>query len=627
MSYRFSESQQAAITQGDGATLVLAGPGSGKTSVITGRIQYLIEQKSVPPEQILVITFTKAAAAEMRLRFQAMQEGRRLPVQFGTFHAVFFSILKYAYHYRADQIITPEWKYAFLREILAGYHLSEDEQQELMENLLGEISAVKNEQLDLAHYYAKCCGSAQFREIYAAYDRKLRENRLIDFDDMLTLTYELLSQRADHLHAWQQKFQYILVDEVQDMNRLQYEVLRMLAAPQNELFFVGDDDQSIYQFRGARPELMRSFIRDYADAKQLYLKENYRCGSEIVQTAGRLISHNHNRFEKQITAAGGQKGQVTVTEYPSTLRENRAVIAAIRARVAEGVRLSDMAVLFRTNRQSGYLLEMLMQEGISFYAKERIPLVYDHWIAKDILCYLRLAGGERARGLFLQIMNRPVRYLSRDVLDEAQVDLDSWEAVYEEQPWIARRIAQLAEDLQVMSHMGPFAAMNYVRKGIGYEEYVIDYAQTHGQDAQELVAVLDELQQSAVGFGSLAEWQEHVREYRIRMQEEQKNRNHRDGTREDGVQILTLHGAKGLEFDTVFIPQLVEGQLPYKKAVLDADIEEERRLFYVGMTRAKNCLMISHSKSLYNKDATASRFLQELETAASETSVTGTRYE
>ena len=173
----------------------------------------------------------------------------------------------------------------------------------------------------------------------------------------------------------------------------------------------------------------------------------------------------------------------------------------------------------------------------------------------------------------------------------------------------------MAEDLQVMSHMGPFAAMNYVRKGIGYEEYVVDYAQTHGQDAQELLAVLDELQQSAVGFGSLCEWQEHVHAYRIRMQEEQKNRNRQDA---DGVQILTLHGAKGLEFDTVWIPQLTEGQLPYKKAVLDADIEEERRLFYVGMTRAKHCLVLSHSKMLYNKDAAASRFLNELETAAPE---------
>lgn len=609
MSYHFSESQRCAISEADGATLVLAGPGSGKTTVITGRIRYLIEECHVPPAQILVITFTKAAAGEMRLRFQAMMNGRRLPVQFGTFHAVFFSILKHAYHYRADQIISTEMKYAYLRELLAGYHLREDEQQELMEHLLDEISAVKNERLDLAHYYAKCCGSTQFRDIYHAYDSKLRENRLIDFDDMLTLTYELLTKRPDHLRAWQEKFQYILVDEVQDMNRLQYEIVRMLAAPGDQLFFVGDDDQSIYQFRGARPELMRCFVADYANAKQLYLKENYRCGSEIVRVSGNLIAHNNNRFTKTIVAARSDKGAVLVQEYPSTLKENRAIIEKIRERQAAGVPLSEMAVLFRTNRQSGYLLEQLMEAGIPFYAKEHVPLVYDHWIAKDMLCYLELAAGKRDRRLFLQIMNRPLRYLSRDVLDEPQVDLDSWEAVYEEQPWIARRIEQLAEDLQVMSHMGPFAAMNYVRKGVGYEEFVIDFGREHGQNEQELLDVLDELQQSAVGFHTLEQWQTHVEEYRVRMKTAQAEKD----AERNGVQILTLHGAKGLEFDTVFLPQLLEGQLPYKKAVLDADIEEERRLFYVGMTRAKEQLIISHSQTLYNKDATASRFLSELE--------------
>lgn len=612
MSYQYSESQRRALTQAGGATLVLAGPGSGKTAVITGRIRYLIEQIHVPPEHILVITFTKAAAGEMRMRFQAMMEGRRLPVQFGTFHAVFFSILKHAYHYRPDQIISTEWKYSFLREILHGYHLREDEEQELTENLLSEISIVKNERLDLSHYYAKCCGSTQFRDIYHAYDKKLRDNRLIDFDDMLTLTYELLTQREDYLRAWQEKFRYILVDEVQDMNCLQYEVLRLLAAPQNELFLVGDDDQSIYQFRGARPELMRRFVGDYAGAAQLYLEENYRCGSKIVRASQNLISHNQNRFPKCIRAARDAAGTVTLQEYPSTLLENRAVIAKIRERTAAGVPFSEIAVLFRTNRQSGYLLEKLMEEGIPFCAKERVPLIYDHWIAKDVLCYLKLAAGSRDRGLFLQIMNRPLRYLSRDVLDEPQVDLDGWEAAYEQQPWIARRVAQLAEDLQVMSHLGPFAAMNYVRKGVGYEQFVIDFARERGQNEQELVDVLDELQQSAVGFQSQAQWQEHVAQYRARMQAEQKKKE----TAGEGVQILTLHGAKGLEFDTVFLPQLLEGQLPYKKAVLDADIEEERRLFYVGMTRAKEQLVITHSSTLYNKDAAASRFLSELENPA-----------
>jgi DNA helicase-2/ATP-dependent DNA helicase PcrA len=610
MTISYSQSQQQAVSAGDGATLVLAGPGSGKTAVITGRIRYLLEQRAVPPERILVITFTKAAANEMRMRFQAL-EGRRLPVQFGTFHAVFFSILKYAYGYRADQIISQEQKYSFLRGILAGFHLSEDERRELMENLLAEISAVKNEQLDLEHYYAKCCGASQFRDIYMAYEKALRENRLIDFDDMLTMTWELLRERPDHRLAWQQKFRHILVDEVQDMNRLQYEVIRMLAAPEDNLFLVGDDDQSIYQFRGARPELMRQFLKDYANAKQVYLKENYRCADSIVKASARLIAHNENRFSKEITAARPVKGRVKIQEYPSIYKENQAIIQEIRSARNRSVPWEEIAVLFRTNRQSGYLLEMFMEQGIPFCAKERVPLIYDHWIARDMLCYLKLAAGSRDRGLFLQIMNRPLRYLSRDALDSPQVDLDVWEAVYEEQPWVARRIAQLAEDLQVMSHMGPYAAMNYVRKGVGYEAFVKSFAEERGQNVQELMEVMDELMQSAVGFQDLSQWQEHVRTYRESMKEKTGR-----WAESEGVQIMTCHGAKGLEFDTVFMPQMLEGLLPYKKAVLPDAIEEERRLCYVGMTRAKNRLYLSSSKTLYNKEATASRFLAEMQETA-----------
>ncbi len=612
MSYDFSESQRRAITAPGGAALVLAGPGSGKTAVITARIRYLVETRRVPPEHILVITFTRAAAQEMRLRFRSMMEGKRLPVQFGTFHAVFFSILKHAYHYRSDQIISREMKYAFLREILSVYRLQEEEGQELTARLLEEISAVKNEGLAIEHYYAKCCGSGQFQDIYRAYDKKLRANGLIDFDDMLTLTRELLTQRADHLRAWQEKFRYILVDEAQDMNALQYETLRMLAAPEDELFFVGDDDQSIYRFRGARPELMRRFLSDYADAKQLCLEENYRCASRIVQTSLALIVHNQNRFEKHITPARPQAGIVSIREYPAAFQENRAIIEKIRELAAAGVPYRDMAVLGRTNRQPGYLMEQLMAQGIPFFARETAPLVYDHWAAKDLLCYLRLGAGGRRRSDFLQIMNRPLRYLSRDVLDEPQVDLDRWEAVYGEQPWIARRIAQMAEDLEAMRHMGPFAAMNYVRKGIGYEEFVIDYARTHGQKEQELIEVLDEVQQSASGFSTLEQWQAHIEAYRKRVREELKKR----GEAGEGVQILTLHGAKGLEFDTVFLPQLLEGQLPGKRAVLEADIEEERRLFYVGMTRARERLFLSWSKTRYNKEAAPSRFLAELQNPA-----------
>ncbi|MDD6038436.1 MAG: ATP-dependent helicase [bacterium] len=607
MSFIFSESQKNAITCEDDAILVLAGPGSGKTAVITERIRYLIEKKHILPEEILVITFTRAAAQEMKLRFQNLMEGRRLPVWFGTFHAVFFTILKHAYHYRSDQIISSELKYAYMREIIAGYHLCGEEEHELMENLIAEISAVKNNQVELEHYYAKSTGSEQFRDIFQAYERKLRDNRLIDFDDMMVDTKKLLIEREDYRRIWQQKFSHILVDETQDMNQLQYDILRILAGKNERIFMVGDDDQSIYRFRGARPELMRTFLKDYENAKVLYLKENYRCGKRIVDASQNLIRWNETRFDKTVFAGRSVMGIVDVKEYPSSSKENQAMIEQMKKLHADGVDYSKMAVLYRTNRQSGYLLELLGLQGIPFCTRERIPVIYDHWIAKDIFAYLHLGAGSRDRRDILQIMNRPLRYLSRDVLDTPVVDMDEWAAVYEEQPWIASRIEQMEEDFCVMQKMSPYAAMNYIRKGIGYDDYIKSVAGEQGISEEELFAVLEELQQAAGNFNSCYAWEAHTAEYRAQLKQLQKNQQ-----KENGVQIMTMHAAKGLEFDTVFIPQLVEGQLPFKKAILKEDIEEERRLLYVGMTRAKERLYLSGVSTLYNKEATASRFLEQI---------------
>lgn len=608
MAVVFSESQRLAITCPDEPTLVLAGPGSGKTAVITARIKYLIEERNVRPDQILVITFTKAAATEMKLRFQALMDGRRLPVNFGTFHAVFFSILKNAYHYRADQIIRADVKYQYMREILSRHGLLEGDEHELIENLLNEISSVKNHQVPLEHYYASCIGSGKFREIYQAYEQKLRANHLIDFDDMLIDTKHLLEERNDYLRAWQQKFAYILVDEVQDMNQLQYQITQMLAAPSNCLFFVGDDDQSIYRFRGAKPELMKQFLQDYPNAKTMQLKENYRCGERIVRAAGCVIAHNENRFTKEIHAARSQMGNVHLECFANITKEQSYLMDEIQKLHDNGKAYSDIAVLYRTNRQSGYLLEQMMERGIPFCTKERVPIIYDHWIAKDIMAYLMLGAGKRDRSLVLAIMNRPLRYLSRDSLTDRLVDFDEWEKLFDEQDWIARRIAQLSEDIRMISKLSPYAAINYIRKGIGYEAFTAEYAREHGAKPEDLSEVLDELQQSAVGYDSVEQWQVHIAEYRRQMEEEYLKREQQ----QEGVRILSLHSAKGLEFDTVFLPQLYEGSLPYKKAVLPADIEEERRLFYVGMTRAKNELYLLTCLNVRNKNVQASRFLDEL---------------
>ncbi len=602
-----NESQREAITHHTGPCMVLAGPGSGKTAVITRRTKNLITGYGVEPSNILVITFTKAAAMEMKQRFLLLSGEEKTKVTFGTFHAVFFMVLKRAYHFESGNIVSEEQKYRFMREIVSRHHLEYRDENEFMGNLLGEISKIKNERIDLANFYSSQCGEDVFRRIYEEYDRCLRGNRLIDFDDMLLYTYELFAERKDILLAWQKKYQYILIDEFQDINRLQFDIVRLMAQPLNNLFVVGDDDQSIYRFRGSKPELMLHFPDVYPTAKQILLNTNYRSDAHVVNAALGLISHNKNRFPKEIKAAKAAEHPVRFLHYESQRAENLAIIDEMRKKAGKDGDYSRFAVLFRTNTQPRLLTEQMMEFNVPFKVKDRIPNLYDHWIAKDILTYIRIAAGSRKRADFLQIMNRPKRYIGRDSLCEPEVDFDEWMKMYEEQPWIAERIERLWHDVKMLKNMSPYAAINYIRRGIGYDDYLKEYAKYRNLKAEELTEVLDELQTTARGYKSYDAWMEHIAEYAegIRQAAQMREEN------PNAVTLATLHSAKGLEFEEVYLIDANEGIMPYKKAVLEQDIEEERRLFYVGMTRAKNVLTICTVTSVNDKDMQPSRFVKE----------------
>lgn len=347
MHSQLSKAQKEAVMHKDGPMMVLAGPGSGKTLVITKRIQYLISHYQIPPQRILVITFTRAAANEMKERFWRLA-GETLPVSFGTFHSVFFTILKYAYHYSADNILPEHKKYDFIREIITDHELEIDDEADFMRQIIQEISLVKGQMIPLAYYHSGCCGDEVFKEIYRAYEEKLHENRWIDFDDILVYTYELLKEREDIRKAWQQKFPYILIDEFQDINKIQYEIVKMLAGETKNLFIVGDDDQSIYKFRGARPELMLNFPKDFENTRQVILNRNYRCGEEIVQVAEDIISYNTKRFEKKMQAREDAASMVEVRTFKDHYEENKHIIYTIKEEMAKKTPLSQIAILYRT---------------------------------------------------------------------------------------------------------------------------------------------------------------------------------------------------------------------------------------------------------------------------------------
>ena len=528
---------------------------------------------------------------------------------FGTFHAVFFMILKHAYHYQAENIIREEQRVSCMREIIKRHRLEYEDESEFIAALLGEIGLVKNSGISLDHYYSTNCGEEVFRRVYSEYHEYLYAHHLIDFEDMLLYTWELFKERKDILAAWQKKYPYILIDEFQDINQIQFEVVRLLAGEQRNLFVVGDDDQSIYRFRGAKPEIMLRFEREIPGTKTVLLDTNYRSQANIVEDALNLIGHNKERFQKRIRAALPAETGVEYAVFEDQRKENLRIIRDICDAVERGKSYRDFAVLFRTNTQPRLLMEQMMEYNIPFRTRDRIPNLYEHWIARDIFAYIRIAQGSRERRDFLQIMNRPKRYISRDSLDEDTVAFDVWEWYFREaeQPWVAERIVTLEHDVMQLRRMNPFAAINYIRKGIGYDEFCAEYADYRRIRADELYDVLDELQESARGYEDYDGWFAHIENYTRELERLYQSQEKQS----ESVALSTLHSAKGLEYENVYLIDVNEGVMPYKKAVLDQDIEEERRMFYVGMTRAKKYLHLFSVKQMNQKDADISRFIAE----------------
>ena len=600
-------SQLRAIAHLSGPMMVLAGPGSGKTSVIVERTAYMTREGKVPPSSVLVVTFSRAAAKEMKERFLKFTRQTSTAVTFGTFHGIFSGILKQAYNLGAGNILSEDEKYTILKELTLEHGQELAQEGDFPEDVAKEISIVKGGRISLEHYYSSCCPDEVFRQIYTGYQKTIRQRRKLDFDDMLLCCYELFNKRRDILAAWQNKFQYIMVDEFQDINHLQYDIVRMLAKPRNNLFIVGDDDQSIYHFRGAKPEIMLNFTKDYPEAKQVLLDVNYRCSSNILQTAMNVIDCNKKRFPKQLSTPNKAGSPVKLLEYENPREEYMSLAAALKKRLDREETIEDTAVLFRTNQEAEGLVGALMEYQIPFTMKEQLPNLFRHWISRNLQAYLKMAAGDRSRKIFLEIMNRPNRYIARDALGSSTISFGELREFYKDKDWMCDRITTLETHLRILSTLAPYAAINFIRKGMGYEEYLMEYAQYRKIRPEELLEVLDRLQESAKGMKNLEEWEAYIEEYTRKLAEQAKKQE----TKKEGVVISTLHAVKGLEYDKVYIMNVNEGSIPYKKAVLEDALEEERRLFYVGMTRAKKELMLCYVRRQYEKERDPSRFLEE----------------
>lgn len=606
-----NHAQTEAVAHNKGPCMVLAGPGSGKTLTIAKRIEYLIMKHKVRPEEILVITFTKYAAWEMKNRTRSICGPSSYAVTFGTFHGIYYGILKWAYRLNQSNLLSDEEKYRILREILPGIDWDQepeaDEEKDYLQELAIEIGNVKNNCMDIEEYEPVKYTTEKFRKLYRTYEETKKKYRKIDFEDMLIQCRDLFMKRPDILKKWQEKFQYILVDEFQDVNQAQYDVVRMLAAPQDNLFVVGDDDQSVYGFRGAKPGIMKEFMKDYPKARQILLDVNYRSSGYIVKGALRVIGNNKIRFEKKIEAFRKPDETVHVQEVKDPVQEAEYVLERIREYREKGVSYTEMAVLYRTNVDARAMSELMTEYQIPFVMKEHLNNIYEHFIALDMISYLRLSQGEYDRKYFLQIANRPNRYLTRESMKTGNVSYESLRRYYRDKDWMVDRIDQLEWDMKMICDKTPYAAIQYIRKRMGYDEFLKEYAAYRKISSEDLFAVLEEIWQNSKGYGTIKEWFEHIESYGKMLKEQNKKNGEKEG-----VNLMTMHAVKGLEFDTVFVIEANEGSCPYKKATANEEIEEERRLFYVAMTRAKRKLVISYVKEKNGKDLLPSRFVSEL---------------
>lgn len=613
---KLNRGQDEAIKHGNGSCMVLAPPGSGKTLIVTERTRYLIEESGVRPDQILVITFTRYAAREMKERFERLTAGKNYPVTFGTFHSIFYGILKCAYGIGANNLMSEKESSVLLQEVLDQTDIEStpevEDEEELVRELLREVGMVKNGLCHLKDFHSKYLTQDEFAEVFRSYEHQKKELKKFDFDDMLVQCYALFRKKPEILQGWQKRFQYILIDEFQDINRVQYEVIRMLAAPRYNLFVVGDDDQSIYGFRGAKPELMLYMKQEFPSLRTISLTVNYRSTEFITGAAARVILHNDTRFYKRVQSFRGRGQNVHVQEVLDEQEEAQYVTEEIQKKLDQGIKPGEIAVLFRAAVQARMISEILSEHRIPFEMRDYVTNFYRHFIVKDIMAYLQLAAGKRDRSLFLTICNRPLRYLARNSMENRQVNFEDLRKFYCDKDWMLDIIDQFDVDVRMMKNMAPYAAIQYIRKKIGYDDFLKEYAEKHQISWKQLMDVMAELEERSKNFKSYDEWEIHIAKYTQELEEQQAKARKIKGERENKVQLMTIHSAKGLEFEDVFVIHANEGEIPHQKAEKKDEIEEERRLFYVALTRAKNNLCISYITQKNGNSIKPSRFVEEL---------------
>ncbi|MDU2148654.1 MAG: ATP-dependent helicase [Paeniclostridium sordellii] len=621
---KLNENQKNAVLHINGPCMVLAGPGSGKTRVITYRILNLVLNNNINPKNILAISFTKASSMEMKNRALSLSNDRRLnSVNYGTFHSVFFRILRFFEKYELDCILDEKNKKFAIKGILKNLNIENAEDEDTILGVINEISYVKNELMDKIDFDSEILTSDEFCRVYNMYEEYKESIKKIDFDDMLIKTYNLLKQNKQILDRVRSVYRYILVDEFQDINKVQFEVIKLIASPNNNIFVVGDEDQSIYGFRGSRPDFLLEFEDYFKGSKKYVLDINYRSKKEITDIANKLIQNNENRYEKSIKCDREHKGIVKHINTEDAEEEAKFIAKDILSKCEDNcTNYDDFAVIYRTNIQSRALVDAFMDMHIPFVVRDSIVTIYDHWVARDLLAYLRLGIDTTLNEDWIRIINKPFRYISKDSIKLASEDRDFIGALINKanlHPKQVKTLNDLEIDLSYLKTLSPKNAISYIRTSLDYDRYVLDYCSNRKIKPTGLIEILNELESSSTHFKTINEYLEHIEKVKSEIVESRNNKN------SEGVIFTTMHSAKGLEFPYVYIIGANEGTIPHEKSYDIEDdkkrkeaIEEERRLLYVGITRAQDELYISSPKNKYGRKVFQSRFIDEIKSPTKE---------
>lgn len=614
-----NDKQREAVYTTDGPVLILAGAGSGKTTVLINRIAYLIGAKNVFPSQILAITFTNKAAAELKSRLENMLGSEGEMVWASTFHSLCVRILRrdiekigypssFNIFDRADQLTV-------VKECLKEMGL--DDKTYPPKSVLSNIGRAKDELLDPEGFVKMTAGDFRMEkvaQIYSLYQKKLQKYGSLDFDDIIMLTVKLFAENPEVLKYYQHRFQYIMVDEYQDTNHAQYRLVSMLADGHKNLCVVGDDDQSIYKFRGANIENILSFEKQYTNAKVIKLEENYRSTQNILDAANNVIKNNMGRKGKSLWTSKGEGEKIKVIKAQNEHDEGQKIADRIDDLTRNGYAYNDFAILYRTNAQSRVIENMLLRNAIPYRVLGGLRF-FDRKEIKDVLAYMKLINNPSDNISLKRIINEPKRGIGKKSVEDAEVlSVQNNSSMFEVCQQSSGKLKAFADMLDEIKgkNLGISQMVEEILDKTGYLEALINEntveATTRIENIKELVTDAMEYEKTEEEEPTLAGYLE-----KISLVADVDNY---DET-QDVVVMMTLHSAKGLEFPVVFIAGMEDGIFPgYQSIMSEEELEEERRLCYVGITRAKQLLHISHafSRSLYGSTSynQPSRFLAEI---------------